>query len=92
TIEPPSYVAIIGKPGVFQAGDGRNLVSIRAESVAAVDKAVLDCWIMDTAKLTLDRIEKNTDDPDHQKVSEVYQRPSDSYRQKVRDALSSIQL
>lgn len=92
TIEPPSHVAVIGKPGVFQAPDGRNLVSIRAESVAAVDKMVMDCWIMDTARLTLDRIEKNTDDPDHQKASEVYQRPFDSWRQKVKDALSFIQI
>jgi RPA family protein len=92
TIESPSYVAIIGKPGVFQSPDGRNLVSVRAESITAVDKEVVDCWIMDTARLTLDRIEKNTDDPDHQKALEIYNRPFESWRPKIKDALASIQL
>lgn len=92
SIESPSYVVIIGKPGVFQAPDGRNLVSIRAESITAVDKTVVDCWILDTARLTLDRIEKNTDDPDHQKAAEIYQRPFESWRPKVKEALASIQI
>lgn len=92
TIESPSYVAIIGKPGVFQSPDGRNLVSVRAESITAVDKKVVDCWILDTARLTLDRIEKNTDDPDHQKALEIYNRPFESWRPKIKDALASIQI
>ena len=53
SIESPSYVVIIGKPGVFQAPDGRNLVSIRAESITAVDKTLVDCLDRDTALLTL---------------------------------------
>jgi len=92
TIESPSYVAVVGKPGVFQAPDGRNLVSIRAESIVAVDKSVVDCWVLDTARLTLDRIETNTDDPDHQKAAEMYQRTPDSWRAKIKEALASIQI
>lgn len=92
SIEPPSFVAVIGKPGVFQAPDGRNLVSIRAESITVVDKTAVDCWILDTARLTLDRIEKNTDDPDHQKAAEIYKRSFESWRPKVKEALASIQL
>jgi RPA family protein len=67
-------------------------VSIRAESITAVDKSVVDCWILDTARLTLDRIEKNTDDQDHQKAAEIYQRSPDSWRPKIKEALASIQL
>ncbi|HPY61243.1 MAG TPA: nucleic acid-binding protein [Methanospirillum sp.] len=92
SIECPSFVSIIGKPGVFQAADGRNLVSVRAESITVVDKSVVDCWILDTARLTLDRIEKNTDDPDHQKAMEIYQRSFESWRPRVKEALASIQL
>ncbi|NLV26724.1 MAG: nucleic acid-binding protein [Methanomicrobiales archaeon] len=92
TIESPAFVVIVGKPGVFQSPDGRNLVSVRAEAITAVDKSVVDCWILDTARLTLDRIEKETDDPDHQKAAEIYQRQPDFWRSKIRDALSSIQL
>lgn len=91
-IESPAHVVIIGKPVVFQSPDGRNLVSVRAESIAAVDKSVVDCWILDTARLTLDRIENYTEDPDHQKASEFYQRSLDSWRPKIKDALSSIQI
>ena len=90
-IESPAHVAIIGKPGVFQSPDGRNLVSVRAESIVAVDKSVVDCWILDTARLTLDRIEKNSDDTDHLKAAEIYQRPFDSWRQKIKEGLSSLQ-
>lgn len=92
TIESPAHVVVIGKPGVFQSPDGRNLVSVRAESITAVDKSVVDCWILDTARLTLDRIEKNNDDADHQKAAEIYQRALDSWRPKIKDALSSIQI
>lgn len=92
SIEPPSFVAIIGKPGVFKAPDGRNLVSVRAESVAAVDKEIRDCWIVDTARLTLGRIESAIDDEDHLKALEVYQKPFESWRPMVKEALSSIQI
>lgn len=92
SLESPSYVAVIGKPNVYQSQDGRNLVSVRAESVAAVDKSTVDLWIMDTAKLTLDRIEQNNDDQDHQKAKEIYSHPFEFWRPKVKDALNSITL
>lgn len=91
-LDTPSFVTVIGKPNAYQPPDGRILISVRAESVAAVDKSIVDLWIMDTARLTLDRIETNLDDKDHQKATEIYQRPFETWRPKIREALGSITL
>lgn len=92
SIESPSHVAIIGKPNVFQAPDGRVLVSVRAESVAVVDKSVKDCWILDAATRTLERIEATEETPDLKKAKEIYQQPASVWRRMVIDALNSIEI
>ncbi len=55
--EPPAFVAVVGKPSVYETEDGTRLISIRAESVQRVDAETRDRWIAESAARTLDRIE-----------------------------------
>ncbi|QCS43833.1 RPA family protein [Natrinema versiforme] len=55
--EPPAYVSIVGKPRTYETDDGTVNVSLRPESIAVVDDATRDRWVVETAEQTLDRIE-----------------------------------
>lgn len=55
-IEPPAFVAIVGKPSVFVTEDGTKITSVRVESAALVDKATRDTWVKETVELTTERI------------------------------------
>jgi RPA family protein len=55
--EPPAFVAIVGKPSVYETEDGTRLISIRAESVQRVDAETRDRWVLESAARTLDRLE-----------------------------------
>jgi len=54
--EPPAFVAVVGKPSVYETEDGTRLISIRAESVQRVDAETRDRWILESAARTLDRL------------------------------------
>jgi len=56
-VDTPAFVAVIGKPNLYQTPDGAFLVSVRVESITVVDKETRDLWVLDTAARTLDRIE-----------------------------------
>jgi uncharacterized protein len=56
-IETPAFVAVVGKPNLYQKPDGSYLVSVRVESITVVDKETRDLWVLDTAARTLDRVE-----------------------------------
>jgi len=56
-VETPAFVAVIGKPNLYQTPDGAFLVSVRVESITVVDKETRDLWVLDTAERTLDRID-----------------------------------
>ena len=87
-----TYVAVIGKPNVFKAPDNRVLVSVRAESVAAVNKSVYDCWILDAATRTLERLDVEGETPDLVKAKEIYTQTSDVWRRMVHEALKTIEI
>ncbi|MUV89070.1 hypothetical protein GJ629_03445 [Halapricum sp. CBA1109] len=53
--ETPSYVAVVGKPRTYEAGDYTN-VAIRPESIAVVDKDVRDAWVEATVSETRERL------------------------------------
>lgn len=89
---PYPFVAVIGKPNIFQAPDGRVLVSIRAESVAVVNQEMYHNWILDAATRTLERLEQTTDTPDRIKSKEMYKHPSEVWRRMVDEALHTIHL
>lgn len=56
-IETPAFVAVVGKPNLYQTQDGAFLISVRVESITVVDRETRDLWVLDTAKATLDRID-----------------------------------
>ena len=55
--EPPAFIAVVGKPSVYETEDGTRLISVRAESVQRVDAETRDRWVLESAARTLDRIE-----------------------------------
>src|SRR5512136_1259529 len=56
-IETPAFVAVVGKPSIYQSPDGAFLVSVRVESITVVDKETRDLWVLDAARATLDRLD-----------------------------------
>jgi len=93
-IEPPAYVAIVGKPRTYEPEDGDGvLVSIQPESVSVVDASTRDRWVVETAERTLDRIEAF--DPETNEYAamaeERYDLPAETYRDTVVAALESLE-
>ncbi len=64
-IDIPAFVAVVGKPSIYETEDGRKITSVRAESIQRVDLETRNKWILETAKRTIERLEliKNIDVP-----------------------------
>jgi RPA family protein len=94
-IDTPAFVAVIGKPNLYQTPDGAFLVSVRVESITVVDKETRDLWVLDTAARTLDRVEmmaKGTS-PDVVKAKEQYPGIDVAvFRKTAYDALAQIKI
>jgi len=91
--EPPAYVSVVGKPRTFETDDGSINVSLRPESITAVDEGTRDRWVVETADRTLDRIEAFDDDTNEYAAmtTERYDASLlDSYREEVLTALESL--
>jgi len=56
-MEAPSYIAVVGKPNLYQTEDGNIIISLRAESISRVDENTRNQWIIDTARRTLERLD-----------------------------------
>ncbi|WP_340820477.1 DNA-binding protein [Methanolobus sp. WCC4] len=56
-VQVPSYVMVLGKVRSYEPGDGSVYVSLRPEEINYVDELIRDRWIVDTAEMTLDRLE-----------------------------------
>lgn len=56
-IEPPAFVAVIGKSRTYSPEEGKMFVSIRPEKILAVDEHIKDNWVLETVRATLRRIE-----------------------------------
>ncbi|NLX48351.1 MAG: nucleic acid-binding protein [Methanospirillum sp.] len=92
-IEPPAFVAVVGKPNVFEAPDGGGVyVSLRAESVTVVDRETRDLWILDASRVTLDRIDAFGTTEDSKRAAEEYRIDPALFRRAVTDALAQIEL
>ncbi len=91
-IEPPAFVAVVGKPNVYETPDGAYLVSVRAESVSVVDRETRDLWVLDTARDTLDRLDAFGTTGDSRSAQEHYGTRPDVYRKIVYDALAQVQM
>ncbi len=55
-LQPPQYVAVVGKARTYEPEPGRILTSIRPESITVVDAATRDHWLVETARLTQARL------------------------------------
>jgi len=60
-IEPPAFVAVVGKARTYSPEEGTMYVSIRPESVREVDEPIRDYWVLDACKQTLKRIDALSD-------------------------------
>jgi len=94
-IDTPAFVAVVGKPNLYQTPDGAFLVSVRVESITIVDKETRDLWVLDTAARTLDRIDsyKAGTEPDVVKAKEQYPGIDvNAFRKTAYDALAQIRI
>ncbi|MFA5236806.1 MAG: nucleic acid-binding protein [Methanoregula sp.] len=94
-IETPAFVAVIGKPNLYQKPDGAYLVSVRVEAITVVDKDTRDIWTLDTAARTLDRLDAlaTGTSPDIVKAKEQYPAVDPVvYRKMAYDALAQIKM
>ncbi|MFC6990174.1 RPA family protein [Haloplanus sp. GCM10025708] len=91
-LEPPAYVAIVGKPRTYETDDGGVNVSVRPESITTVDAATRDRWVIETATRTLERIEAFDDEANEyaRMVDEQYDLDVASYREAAVSALQSL--
>ncbi|WP_255151052.1 RPA family protein [Halorarius halobius] len=92
-LEPPAYVAMVGKPRTYETDEGDINVSVRPESISVVDATTRDRWVVETADRTLDRIEAFDDDDNEYAAMarEQYERAGDDYRDVVLEALQSLE-
>jgi hypothetical protein len=92
-LEPPAYVAVVGKPRTFETDDGGVNVSVRPESISVVDAETRDRWVVETADRTLDRIEAFDDDENEYgaMAREQYEYPAATYTESVIEALQSLE-
>jgi RPA family protein len=91
-IEPPVYVAVLGKPGIRTTADSSVFVSVRAESVTEIDLETYRCWVLDCAQQTLDRLDSFDQTDDSRKAKEFYSTNTAIYRQIIHDALTQIEI
>ena len=91
-LEPPAYVAVVGKPRTYETDDGSITVSVRPESITTVDAATRDRWVAETAERTLDRIEAFDDEANEyaRMAHEQYGDDPSAYAETVASALESL--
>ncbi|MGQ4556958.1 RPA family protein [Halobellus sp. GM3] len=56
-IQPPEFLAVIGKPRTYKTDDGAINVSLVPEDVGVVDISTRDIWVFEAARRTLERVE-----------------------------------
>ncbi|QLG60668.1 RPA family protein [Halorarum salinum] len=91
-LEPPAYVAVVGKPRTYETDDGNVNVSVRPESITAVDAATRDRWVVETARRTLERVERFDDEGNEYALMarEQYDLPVEEYVDAAVAALESL--
>jgi len=95
----PSFVAITGTAQMYQR-KGVHMLSVRPESVQVVDRTVRDIWVLRTADMTLERLERlakamrgQPTDPQSRTVIGHYRTTPETVQEFVRmveSALSSV--
>ncbi len=85
-LNPPEFVAVVGKVRVYSPEPGVNYLSVRAENVRPVAEDLRDTWVIEAAKSTLERIEAmkevlNMDIPDAEEVHKI------GFRKRIADGV-----
>jgi RPA family protein len=91
-IEAPAFVAVAGKPNVYETPDGATLISVRCESITAVDKDTRDRWVLDCALATLDRIDRMGSTQYGERAQKEYPTDPAVFRKMVAEALSQLRM
>ncbi|MHC3382030.1 RPA family protein [Haloarcula sp. H-GB5] len=91
-VDPPVFVALVGKPRTYETDDGDTNVSLRPEHLTVVDADTRNRWVTETAKRTLERLERFDDDTNEYAAMarEEYDTDPDQYRQTVIQALEEL--
>jgi hypothetical protein len=91
-LEPPAYVAVVGKPRTYETDDGTVNVSVRPESITTVDAATRDRWVIETAERTIDRVAAFDDEGNRyaRMADEQYGGGVAAYRDAAVSALESL--
>jgi RPA family protein len=91
-IEPPAFVALVGKPRTYETDEGNINVSLRPEHLTVVDETTRNRWVTETATRTLERIRRFTDETNEyaQMAHEQYGESVETYRQAVIRAVESL--
>ncbi|MEF8784455.1 MAG: DNA-binding protein [Haloarculaceae archaeon] len=94
-LEPPAYVAVVGKPRTYETDEGEVNVSVRPESINEVGDGERDRWVVETAERTIERIQAferdDTADEYVEMAHEQYDHPVENYKRMVEDALESLE-
>jgi RPA family protein len=92
-LETPTYVSVVGKPRTYETDDGSVNVSVRPESITAVDEETRNRWVVETAERTLDRIDRFDEEGNEyaEMAASQYESESTTYRDTVVDALEGLE-
>ncbi|WP_254536478.1 RPA family protein [Halomarina litorea] len=88
--EPPTYVSVVGKPRTFETDDGDVNVSLRPESITAVDADTRDRWVVETATRTIERCDAVEEGGEYARMAEEHY-PETDFEQYRRAALSALE-
>ncbi|GAB7011942.1 RPA family protein [Halolamina salina] len=91
-LEPPAYVAVVGKPRTYETDDGTVNVSVRPESITVVDAATRDRWVVETAERTVERVAAFDDEGNEyaRMAADRYDADPDRYREAAVEALRGM--
>ncbi|WP_096390107.1 RPA family protein [Halopenitus persicus] len=91
-LEPPAYVAVVGKPRTYETDDGSINVSVRPESITRVDDVVRDRWVAEAAERTLERVARFDDEGNEyaRMADEQYDRDPETYKAAALSALEDL--
>ncbi|SEH49291.1 hypothetical protein SAMN05192561_10355 [Halopenitus malekzadehii] len=91
-LEPPAYVAVVGKPRTYETDDGSINVSVRPESITRVDATVRDRWVAETAERTLERVARFEDEGNEyaRMTEEHYDLDPETYKAAALSALEDL--
>ncbi|WP_283403008.1 DNA-binding protein [Halorubrum sp. DM2] len=91
-LEPPAYVAVVGKPRTYETDDGTVRVSVRPESITEVDAATRDRWVAETARRTVERVAAFDDEGNEyaRMAREEYDLDPETYKAAALSALEDL--